>query len=144
MKVINLTIFYISRYTVTFASVTTVTIVMTATLLGFLSENELRQLYYHFPITRVPIGVCELVPRGNSSSTSLATNLSRLPLVNHLSPCQPGPFFWTSSLNATNAAESLLVPTAPEQLQPPTNNHNSLCSQDTLVKIAACSFTITC
>ena len=31
----------------------------------------------------------------------------------------------TSSLNATKAVESLLLPTAPEQLLSPTNNHNS-------------------
>ena len=39
MKVINLTILYLSGYTVTFASVTT--IVTTATSLGIPSENEL-------------------------------------------------------------------------------------------------------
>ena len=42
------------------------------------------------------------------------------PLVNR------APSFETSSLNAFKAVESLLIPTAPEQLQPPTNNHDLL------------------
>ena len=50
MKVINLTILYLSQYTVTFASVTTVTIVMTATSLGVPSENELDN-YHNFITT---------------------------------------------------------------------------------------------
>ena len=41
MAVINLTILYLSRYTVTFASVTTVTTFMTATSLGIPNENTL-------------------------------------------------------------------------------------------------------
>ena len=90
-------------------------------LTGHPQREQVRQLYYRSPFTRVPIGVCELVPRGNSSSTSLVPNLSRLPPVNHLSPGQPGPFFWTSSLNTTKAVESLLIPTPPEQLQQPTS-----------------------
>ena len=36
------------------------------------------------------------------------------------------PSFGTSSLNAIKAVESLLIPTAPEQLQPPTNNRDLL------------------
>ena len=52
-------------------------------------------------------------PRGNSSSTSLVSNLSRLPLVNTLSPGQLSPLFGLSRLDPTKAVESLLVPTAP-------------------------------
>ena len=55
-KVTNLTILYLSRYTVTFASVTTVTIVMTATSLGIPSENELDNFVTTFQLLEFQLG----------------------------------------------------------------------------------------
>ena len=56
MKVINLTILHLSRYTVTFANVTTVTIVMAATSLGIPSENELDNFITTFQLLEFQLG----------------------------------------------------------------------------------------
>ena len=56
MNVINLTILYLSRYTVTLASVTTVTIVMTAAPLGISSENELDNYVTTFQLLEFQLG----------------------------------------------------------------------------------------
>ena len=61
-----------------------------------------------------------------------------LPPVSHLSPGQLGPFYWTSSSNATKAVESLLIPTAPEQHQQPTSLSGTQACE------AAYSFTVPC
>ena len=56
MKVINLTILYLSRYSVTFACVTSVTIVTTATSLGIPSENELDNFITTFQLLEFQLG----------------------------------------------------------------------------------------
>ena len=56
MKVINLAILYLTRYTVTFASVTSVTIVMTATSLGIPNENELDNFITTFQLLEFQFG----------------------------------------------------------------------------------------
>ena len=58
--------------------------------------------------------------------------------MNCLSPSQLGPLYWTSGLNMTKAVESLLIPTAPEQLQQPTTLTGTLACE------AAYSFTVPC
>ena len=56
MKVIKLTVLYLSRYTVTFASVTTVTFVITATSLGIPSENESDNFVTTFQLLEFQLG----------------------------------------------------------------------------------------
>ena len=56
MKVINLMILYLSSYTVTFASVSSVTIVTTATSLGVPSENELDNFITTFQLLEFQLG----------------------------------------------------------------------------------------
>ena len=120
MEVINLTILYLSRYAVTFASVTTVTIVMSATSLGILSENELDNFITTFHSLEFQLGSVSWYQEGTLAlppghpTTAGFHQATVYPLVNQ------APSFWTSSLNTTKAVESLLIPTAPEQLQQPT------------------------
>ena len=113
-KVINLTILYLSRYTVTFASVTTVTIVMTATSLGIPNENKLDNFITTFRLLEFQLRSVSWYQEGTPALPPWYPT-STGP-VNRLSPGQPGPFYWTSSLNTTKAVESLLIPTPPEQL----------------------------
>ena len=55
-EVIDLTILCLSRYSVTFASVTSVTIVMTANSLGIPSENELDNFITTFQLLEFHMG----------------------------------------------------------------------------------------
>ena len=136
MKVINLTILYLSRFTVTFASVTTVTIVTTATSLGIPSENELDNFITTFQLLEFQLGSVSWYQEGTPAlppwhPTSAGFHWSTVyPLVNW------APSF---SLNTTKAVESLLIPTALGQLQQPTTP-----SQGTLACVAAYSFTVPC
>ena len=87
-KVINLTILYLSRFTVTFASVTSVTIVMTATSLGIPSENKLDSFITTFQLLEFQLGSVSWYQEGTSAlppwhPTSADFHQSTLyPLVN--------------------------------------------------------------
>ena len=92
MNVINLTILNLSRYTVTFASVTTVTTVTVATPLGIPSENELDNFVTTFQLLEFQLGSvswCQeetpALPPWHPTSTGLHRS-TVYPLVNWAPP----------------------------------------------------------
>ena len=140
MKVINLTILYLSKYTVTFSSVTSVTIVMTVTSLGVPSENKLGNFNTTFQLLEFQVRSVSWYQGGTPAlppwlPTSTGFHWSTLyPLVNW------APFYWSLVIGSSQSCrESPLTYSSNKQL---LTDYCILTG--TLTCEAAYSFTIPC
>ena len=140
MKVINLTILYLSRYTVTFASVASVTIVMTATSLGIPSENKIDNFNTTFQLLELQVGSVSwyqggtpALPPWHPTFTGFH-QLTLYPLVNW------APFYWSPVVGSNQSCrEPPLAYSSSKQL---LTDYYILTG--TLACEAAYSFTVSC
>ena len=138
-KFVNLTILYLSRYTVTFANVTSVTIVTTATSLGVPSENKIDNFNTTFQLLEFQVGSVSWYQEGTPALPTWHP-ISAGFHWSTLSSGQPGPFYWSLVVGSNQSCrEPPLAYSSSKQL---LTIYYTLTG--TLVCEAAYSFTVPC